>query len=71
MNKIMRTKIFLLGLIISILFVLLAFALVNYFENKTLEVVLEETSDTELSWLVVSTDGTQVIVGGFGSYLAG
>ena len=65
MNKIMRTKIFLLGLIISILFVLLAFALVNYFENKTLEVVLEETSDTELSWLVVSTDGTQVIVGGF------
>ena len=65
MNKIVRTKIFLLGLITSISFVLLAFALVIYFENKTLKVVLTETSDTELSWLEVSMDGTQIIVGGF------
>jgi OOP family OmpA-OmpF porin len=65
MNKIVRTKIFLLGLITFISFVLLAFALVIYFENKTLKAVLTETSDTELSWLEVSMDGTQIIVGGF------
>ena len=48
-----------------VLFIVFAFVLVNYFEKKTLEAVLTETSDTELSWLEVSTDGTRVIVSGF------
>jgi|TARA_B110000263_G_scaffold62722_1_gene53959 OOP family OmpA-OmpF porin len=65
MKKIINIKIFLFGLIVSVLFIVFAFVLVNYFEKKTLEVVLKETSDTELSWLEVSTDGTRVIVSGF------
>ena len=65
MKKIIQTKILLFGLIVSVLFIVFAFVLVNYFEKKTLEVVLKETSDTELSWLEVSTDGTRVIVSGF------
>ena len=65
MKKIINVKIFLFGLIVSVLFIVFAFVLVNYFEKKTLEVVLKETSDTELSWLEVSTDGTRVIVSGF------
>mgnify|MGYP006076300685 FL=1 len=65
MKKIINIKIFLFGLIVSFLFIVFAFVLVNYFEKKTLEVVLKETSDTELSWLEVSTDGTRVIVSGF------
>ena len=65
MKKIINIKIFLFGLIISVLFIVFAFVLVNYFEKKTLEAVLTETSDTELSWLEVSTDGTRVIVSGF------
>ena len=52
-------------MIVSVLFIVFAFVLVNYFEKKTLEAVLTETSDTELSWLEVSTDGTRVIVSGF------
>ena len=50
MKKIINIKIFLFGLIVSVLFIVFAFVLVNYFEKKTLEVVLKETSDTELSW---------------------
>lgn len=65
MKKIINIKIFLFGLIVSVLFIVFAFVLVNYFEKKTLEAVLTETSDTELSWLEVSTDGTRVIVSGF------
>ncbi|MBC8409314.1 MAG: OmpA family protein [Rhodobacteraceae bacterium] len=65
MKKIINIKIFLFGLIASVLFIVFAFVLVNYFEKKTLEAVLTETSDTELSWLEVSTDGTRVIVSGF------
>ena len=65
MKKIINIKIFLFGLIVSALFIVFAFVLVNYFEKKTLEAVLTETSDTELSWLEVSTDGTRVIVSGF------
>ena len=65
MKKIINIKIFLFGLIVSVLFIVFAFVLVNYFEKKTLEAVLTETSDTELSWLEVSTDGTRVIVNGF------
>lgn len=65
MKKIIQTKILLFGLIVSVLFIVLASVLVNYFEEKTLEAVLKETSDTELSWLEVSTDGTRVIVSGF------
>ena len=65
MKKIINVKIFLFGLIVSVLFIVFAFVLVNYFEKKTLEAVLTETSDTELSWLEVSTDGTRVIVSGF------
>ena len=65
MKKIINIKTFLFGLIVSVLFIVFAFVLVNYFEKKTLEVVLKETSDTELSWLEVSTDGTRVIVSGF------
>ena len=65
MKKIINIKIFLFGLIVSVLFIVFAFVLVNYFEKKTLEVVLKETSDTELSWLEVSADGTRVIVSGF------
>ena len=65
MKKIINIKIFLFGLIVSFLFIVFAFVLVNYFEKKTLEAVLKETSDTELSWLEVSTDGTRVIVSGF------
>ena len=65
MKKIINIKIFLFGLIVSVLFIVFAFVLVNYFEKKTLEVVLKETSDTELGWLEVSTDGTRVIVSGF------
>ena len=65
MKKIINIKIFLFGLIGSFLFIVFAFVLVNYFEKKTLEAVLKETSDTELSWLEVSTDGTRVIVSGF------
>ena len=65
MKKIINIKIFLFGLIVSVLFIVFAFVLVNYFEKKTLEAVLKETSDTELSWLEVSTDGTRVIVSGF------
>ena len=65
MKKIIQTKILLFGLIVSVLFIVLASVLVNYFEKKTLEAVLKETSDTELSWLEVSTDGTRVIVSGF------
>ena len=65
MKKIINIKSFLFGLIVSVLFIVFAFVLVNYFEKKTLEVVLKETSDTELSWLEVSTDGTRVIVSGF------
>ena len=58
MKKIIQTKILLFGLIVSVLFIVLASVLVNYFEEKTLEAVLKETSDTELSWLEVSTDRT-------------
>ena len=65
MKKIINIKIFLFGLIVSFLFIVFAFVLVNYFQKKTLEAVLKETSDTELSWLEVSTDGTRVIVSGF------
>ena len=65
MKKIINIKIFLFGLIVSVLFIVFAFVLVNYFEKKTLEAVLTETSDTELSWLEVSTDGARVIVSGF------
>ena len=65
MKKIINIKIFLFGLIASVLFIVFAFVLVNYFEKKTLEAVLTETSDTELSWLEVSTDGARVIVSGF------
>ena len=65
MKKIINIKIFLFGLIVSVLFIVFAFVLVNYFQKKTLEAVLKETSDTELSWLEVSTDGTRVIVSGF------
>ena len=65
MKKIINIKIFLFGLIVSVLFIVFAFVLVNYFEKRTLEAVLTETSDTELSWLEVSTDGTRVIVSGF------
>ena len=65
MKKIINIKIFLFGLIVSFLFIVFAFVLVNYFEKKTLEAVLKETSNTELSWLEVSTDGTRVIVSGF------
>ena len=65
MKKIINIKIFLFGLIVSVLFIVFAFVLVNYFEKKTLEAVLKETSDTELSWLEVSTDGARVIVSGF------
>ena len=65
MKKIINIKIFLFGLIVSFLFLVFAFVLVNYFQKKTLEAVLKETSDTELSWLEVSTDGTRVIVSGF------
>ena len=65
MKKIINIKIFLFGLIVSVLFIVFAFVLVNYFEKKTLEAVLTETSDTELSWLEVSTDGTRVILSGF------
>ena len=65
MKKIINIKIFLFGLIGSFLFIVFAFVLVNYFQKKTLEAVLKETSDTELSWLEVSTDGTRVIVSGF------
>ena len=65
MKNIINIKIFLFGLIVSVLFIVFAFVLVNYFEKKTLEAVLTETSDTELSWLEVSTDGTRVIVSGF------
>ena len=65
MKKIINIKIFLFGLIGSFLFIVFAFVLVNYFEKKTLEAVLKETSNTELSWLEVSSDGTRVIVSGF------
>ena len=65
MKKIINIKIFLFGLIVSFLFIVFAFVLVNYFQKKTLEAVLKETSNTELSWLEVSTDGTRVIVSGF------
>ena len=65
MKKIINIKIFLFGLIVSFLFIVFALVLVNYFQKKTLEAVLKETSDTELSWLEVSTDGTRVIVSGF------
>ena len=65
MKKIINIKIFLFGLIVSALFIVFAFVLVNYFEKKTLEAVLTETSYTELSWLEVSTDGTRVILSGF------
>ena len=65
MKKIINIKIFLFGLIVSFLFIVFAFVLVNYFQKKTLEVVLKETSNTELSWLEVSSDGTRVIVSGF------
>ena len=65
MKKIINIKIFLFGLIVSVLFIVFAFVLVNYFQKKTLEAVLKETSNTELSWLEVSTDGTRVIVSGF------
>ena len=65
MNKIINIKIFLFGLIVSFLFIVFAFVLVNYFQKKTLEAVLKETSNTELSWLEVSTDGMRVIVSGF------
>ncbi len=63
MKKIIN--IFFITLIVSVLFIVFAFVLVNYFEKKTLDAVLKETSDTELSWLEVSTDGTRVIVSGF------
>ena len=52
-------------MIVSFLFIVFAFVLVNYFQKKTLEAVLKETSNTELSWLEVSTDGMRVIVSGF------
>ena len=65
MKKIINIKIFLFGLIVSFLFIVFAFVLVNYFQKKTLEAVLKETSNTELSWLEVSTDGMRVIVSGF------
>ena len=65
MKKILNIKIFLFGLIVSFLFIVFAFVLVNYFQKKTLEAVLKETSNTELSWLEVSTDGMRVIVSGF------
>ena len=45
MKKIINIKIFLFGLIVSVLFIVFAFVLVNYFEKKTLEAVLKAKQD--------------------------
>ena len=64
MNRLFAIKYIFFGLILSVSLIASSFALVSFYEAKTLRLLKKETSDSELSWLNVSIDGTSVLVSG-------
>ena len=64
MNRLFAIKYIFFGLILSVSLIASSFALVSFYEAKTLRLLKKETSDSELSWLNISIDGTSVLVSG-------
>jgi OOP family OmpA-OmpF porin len=65
MNRSFAMKYIFFGLILSVSLIVSSFALVSFYEAKTLRLLKKETSDSELSWLNITIDGTSVLVDGF------
>ncbi|MFL2788102.1 MAG: hypothetical protein ACJZ8U_04045, partial [Paracoccaceae bacterium] len=64
MNRLFTIKYIFFGLVLSVSLIASSFALVSFYEAKTLRLLEKETSDSELSWLNISIDGTSVLVSG-------
>ena len=64
MNRSFAMKYIFFGLILSVSLIVSSFALVSFYEAKTLRLLKKETSDSELSWLNITIDGTSVLVDG-------
>ena len=64
MNRLFAIKYIFFALALTAFFMILSFALVSFYEEKTLRILKKTTSDVELGWLDISTNGTTVLVSG-------
>ena len=64
MDRLVVIKYSLAALALVASFMILSFALVSFYEEKTLRILKKATSDVELRWLDMSTNGTMVLVSG-------
>ncbi len=64
MNRLFAIKYIFFALALTAFFMILSFALVSFYEEKTLRILKKTTSYVELGWLDISTNGTTVLVSG-------
>jgi len=64
MDRLFAIKYILAALALAAFFMVSSFALVSFYEEKTLRILKKATSDVELGWLDISANGRMVLVGG-------